>query len=108
MYKLDIHSNKETVDQALYQLDVAIKLAKKEKDKILELVVGYGSSGGTHKIRTSVIEKLDEYKKKKKIKGYISGSDIDFGAKHIEFLKIAPEFYNLEKSANKGVIYVKC
>ena len=108
MYKLDIHSNKETVEQALYQLDVAIKLAKKEKDKLLELVVGYGSSGGTHKIRTAVVEKLDEYIKNNRIKGYISGENVDFGALHIKFLKVAPEFYNIEKSANKGVIYIKC
>ena len=108
MYSLDIHSNKETVEQALYQLDIAIKLGKREKDKIIELIVGYGSKGGTHKIRTAVIEKLEEYKSNKRIKDYITGDLIDFGAKHIEFLKAAPEFYNLKKTANKGVIYIKC
>lgn len=106
MITRDIHSNKETINDALYQLDLAIKDAKKDKDRILCVITGYGSKGGTHKILNNVLLKLDEYVKNKRIKAYIIGSDIDYGIKYIEFLKMAPGFYNVRKQANKGVIYI--
>ena len=106
MITKDIHSNKETINDAIYALDLAIKEAKRDKDRILCLITGYGSKGGTHKIRTAILEKLEEYKEKGRIKAYILGSDIDYGEKYIEFLKSAPRFYNVEKQANNGVLYV--
>ena len=106
MITKDIHSNKETVNDALYLLDLAIREAKKDKDRILCLITGYGSKGGTHKIRTAVLEKIEEYKKNNRIKAHILGSDIDYGEKYIEFLKSAKGFYNVEKQCNNGVIYI--
>ncbi len=106
MITKDIHSNKETVVDALYMLDLAIKEAKRDKDRILCLITGYGSKGGTHKIRTAVIERLEDYKKSNRIKAYIIGSDIDYSDKYIEFLKFAQGFYNVEKQHNSGIIYI--
>ena len=106
MITKDIHSNKETVNDALYLLDLYIKEAKRDKDKILCLITGYGSKGCTHKIRTSIIERLEEYKNKNRIKAFILGVDIDYGEKYIAFLKSAPRFYNVQKERNNGVIYI--
>ena len=106
MYEVDIHSNKETVNDALYLLDLAIKEAKRDSDRILCLITGYGSRGGTHKIRTAILEKLEEYKQNNRIKAYILGGDIDFGEKYVAFLKSAPKFYNVQKERNNGVIYI--
>ena len=106
MITKDIHSNKETIADALYQLDLAIKEAKRDPDKILCIITGYGSRGGTHKIRSAVLEKLEEYIENKRIKAYILGSDIDFGNKYIEFLKKSPRFYNVQKQCNDGIIYI--
>ena len=60
MYTIDIHSNKERVNDALYQLDIAIKIARQDKDKILCLITGYGSHNTKHKIKTAIEEKLNE------------------------------------------------
>ena len=106
MITKDIHSNKETVNDALYLLDLAIKETKRDSDRILCLITGYGSKGGTHKIRTAILERLEEYKKTNRIKAYILGGDIDYGDKYIEFLKSAPKFYNVQKQLNNGVIYI--
>ncbi|MBR6289121.1 MAG: hypothetical protein IKR19_07295 [Acholeplasmatales bacterium] len=106
MITKDIHSNKETVNDALYLLDLALKEAKRDKDKILCLITGYGSRGGTHKIRTAILDKLSEYKENNRIKAFILGGDIDYGEKYIEFLKSAPRFYNVQKERNNGVIYI--
>ena len=106
MITKDIHSNKETVNDALYLLDLALKKAKRDKDNILCLITGYGSKGGTHKIRTAILERLEEYKNSNRIKAFILGGDIDYGEKYIAFLKSAPRFYNVQKERNNGVIYI--
>lgn len=106
MYEVDIHSNKETVEVALYNLKIAINMAKKEPDKLLKVVVGYGSTGKSHKIKTSVIEKLDEYKNNKFIKDYLLGENIDiFDVKYQNF-KGKDRIPDKEKSLNKGIILI--
>lgn len=107
MLTRDIHSNNETVSIALYELTVSINLARKDKDKLLCLITGYGSSGKTHKIKTAIIEKLEELKAKKQIKGYLIGSELDIfnlnyqGFSHKD--KIPKSDFN---RPNPGVIYI--
>ncbi len=105
----DIHSNKETVDQALYDLEQSIKLCKRSKDKLLALIVGYGSSSGHHMIKTAVLLKLDEYKEKNFIKGYIEGNKLDiFDSEYQKFKykDLIPEEDKRRK--NPGIIYIIC
>lgn len=107
MITIDIHSNHETVGDAISMLDGAIKLGRKEKDKIVCLIVGYGSKGTAHKIRSAVLEKLIEYKEKRFIKDYICGSDLDiFNLNYQKFIgkeKIGEEE---KKKKNPGAIYL--
>lgn len=77
MYTVDLHLKKETVDSAIANLHTSIKLARKTKEKVLCLIVGYGSTGGTHKIKTAVENELEELKNKNLIKGYINGNELD-------------------------------
>ena len=70
MYTVDLHLKNENVESAVVNLYSSIKLANKTKEKILCLVVGYGSTGGTHKIKTAVENELEELKKKNQIKGF--------------------------------------
>ena len=60
MYTVDLHQKFETVQTAESNLLVQIKLARKTKEKALCLIVGYGSSGGTHKIRTAILQALED------------------------------------------------
>lgn len=107
MLTRDIHSNNETVSVALYELTVSINLARHDKDKLLCLITGYGSSGKTHKIKTAIIEKLDELKAKKQIKGYLLGSELDiFNLNYQNFShkdKIPKSDF---KRPNPGIIYI--
>ena len=77
MFTVDLHLKKETVSTALYNLKEQIKLARATKEKIICFIVGYGSTGGSHKIRNAVLEQLKELKDKNQIKDYILGSNID-------------------------------
>ena len=77
MYTVDLHLNGETVDSATSNLHNSIKLARKTKEKTLCLIVGYGSTGGTHKIKTAIELELNNLKNKNQIKGYIFGNELD-------------------------------
>lgn len=77
MYTIDLHLKNETVTTALYNLKQAIQLARKSREHIICLIVGYGSKGGTHKIKTACLEELEVLKNRNQIKDYIISSDID-------------------------------
>ena len=84
--KIDIHSNKETKEQATYNLITWIKRCKKTNDKVLYVIVGYGSSSGKHKIKTNTLEIAEELKSKNQIKDYILGNELDiFNEKYQRF-----------------------
>lgn len=107
MYTVDIHSNKETKDIALYELDQSIKLARKEKDKLLCVIVGYGSKNTTHIIKSATIDKLNEYKANKFIKDFICGNNLDlFDPIYLNF-KYKDKIPDKEKKhPNPGCIYI--
>ena len=107
MITIDIHSNHETVGDAIAMLDSAIKLGRKDKDKLLCLIVGYGSKGTSHKIRSAVLEKLVEYKNNKYIKDYILGSDLDiFNLNYQHFIGKERISEAEKKNRNPGAIYI--
>ena len=84
MYFKDFHGY--ILDEAIYDLDLTIKLCKKQKDKICGLIVGYGSSNKSHKIKTAFL-------------------DI-FSSKYLNFKyrDLIPE--SEKKIKNKGIIYL--
>lgn len=105
----DIHSNKERVVDALYDLEQSIKLCKKQQDKVLVLIVGYGSSSGHHKIKTAVLEKLNEYKEKNFIKDFIEGNKIDIFNLEYQKFKYSNLISDEDKAGkNPGIIYIIC
>lgn len=106
MYSVDIHKYKESVNNAIYELEVAISIGRKDKDHLVKVITGYGSSGGTHKIKTAVIEYL-ESKKNHGIKDFIIGSDLfNYNEKFYSF-KYHHRIPKEEKMhQNPGVIYV--
>ncbi len=107
MLTIDIHSNKETVSAALYQLGEAIRLARRDKDKLLCVIVGYGSTGKTHKIRTAVIDELTNLKINNNIKGFICGNNLDLFDPIYHGFEYRDRIPDSEKKKqNKGAIYI--
>lgn len=102
MLERDLAHNKFSVNDALYELDRAIKDGK----DLIKVIVGYGSNNGSHKIKIAVIKALDEYLNKKQIKGYLLGEDVDiFNPKYQNF-KLRNLIPDKDKIINKGVIYI--
>lgn len=103
----DIHYGKPTVENAMGMLKANIKLSKARKHKVVSLVVGYGSTGGTHKIKDATVLQLEEWKNTGYIKDYIKGEDLDIFSKVYQNFKYGNLFSLEEKNRhNPGSIYV--
>lgn len=106
MRSRDIHYGMPTVSNALDHLDLFLKETKKS-EKIIEVITGYGSTGGTSKIKNAVIKRLEEYKEKKYIKDFICGDELDiFNKKYQNFKYLNLLTPEIKKIQNKGAIYI--
>ena len=106
MISRDIHYKMPTVANALEHLDLFLKEVKRS-EKIVEVITGYGSTGGSSKIKNAVIKRLEEYKEKKYIKDFICGNELDiFNVKYqnFKYLNLIPT--EIKKTQNKGAIYI--
>ena len=106
MLSRDIHYGKPTVANALEHLNIFLKDCKRS-EKVIEIITGYGSSGGSSKIRNAVIVKLEDYKEKNYIKDFICGNELDiFNSKYqnFKFKNLIPE--DVKRLQNKGAIYI--
>ena len=106
MLSRDIHFGKPTVANAIDHLDIFLKEVKRS-EKIVEVITGYGSTGGTSKIKNAVIERLEELKTQKYIKDYICGNELDiFNLKYqnFKYRDLIPEY--VKKIRNSGAIYI--
>src|SRR4051812_48940962 len=72
---IDIKSDHPTVTTALDRLDAAIVLARDEKQKLLKIIHGYGSTGAGGDIRVAVQKRLFELKKAGRVREYIFGEN---------------------------------
>ena len=105
MYTIDLHNS--TTYSAIANLDKYLSFGRKEKDRLIKFITGYGKSNGSHKIKTALLNKLEEYKLIKKIKDYLDGSNNDmFKEQYHKFLgkNVIPE--DERTKANSGIIYV--
>ena len=106
MRSRDIHFGKPTVTNALEHLEIFLKEVKRS-EKIVEIITGYGSTGGSSKIKNAVILRLEEIKSTKYIKDYICGNELDiFNSKYQNFKYKALIPDEVKKVQNKGAVYI--
>lgn len=106
MVSRDIHYGKPTVSNALEHLKIFLKEMKKE-EKIVEVITGYGSSGGSSKIKNACINYLNEMKEINYIKDFICGNELDiFNPKYQNFKYRNLLTLEVKKMQNPGAIYI--
>ena len=106
MRSRDIHYGKPTVINALEHLDIFLKEVKRS-EKIVEIITGYGSTGGSSKIKNAVIKRLEELKSTNYIKDYICGNELDiFNSKYQNFKYRDLLTDDIKRSRNPGAIYI--
>lgn len=107
MFTRDIHSHQETTEAAVYDLNQSILLCRRQKEKLLCVIVGYGSKGKTHKIQSAVLEILKEYKACHKIKDYILRSHLDIFCVEYQNFKYKDLIPKQEmQHRNPGAVYI--
>lgn len=107
MFTRDIHSNNENVNTALYDLAKSIDMSRKAKEKLLCIIVGYGSTGKTHKIKNAVENELILLKNQNKIKDFIFGNDLDIFSSKYQSFKYSQIIPCEEKNKrNAGCVYI--
>ena len=72
---VDLKSDMPTVQEALQRLERAIALARQQKQQLLKLIHGYGSSGVGGDIRIAVQKRLLELTEAGQIRGCIFGEN---------------------------------
>lgn len=106
MLSRDIHYGKPTTYNAIEHLKLFLQNVKKS-EKIVEVITGYGSSGGSSKIKNATKKYLDELIKNKYIKDYIWGNEIDiFNSKYQNF-KYKSLIPDVERNKrNSGSVFI--
>lgn len=101
----DLHAQGMMVDGALAKLDRIIESAR---GGLFAIVTGYGSSGGTSKIKSAVLGRLKYYRQIGHIRGFLDGEKAAdmFSDEFLAFPNAAaiPPMYL--RTANPGVIIV--
>ncbi len=104
----DIHPRGARVDEALTMLDHVISRSRAESPVLCAVITGYGSSGGTSKIKSAVIAACGKYVAQNHIRGFLDGEfagDI-FSPEHLAFpdSSLIPPMY--KRCPNPGIVFI--
>lgn len=104
----DLHPAGARVDDAVAKLDRIVSSARNGGPPLFAVVTGYGSSGGTARIKSAVIAACRRYVKERHIRGFLDG---EFAGDILSPQSLAfPESGRLpascRRSPNPGVVYI--
>lgn len=105
--EFDIHHSMPLVEDAIYNLDMFLKISKSEK--VIKIIHGYGSSGKGGKIRTACRNRLEDLLSHHQIKAYIPGEAISTPMGYDELIrkyKILIQSDSDFHKGNDGITYV--
>ena len=97
------------VDDALAKLERIVSSARGGGPKLFAVVTGYGSSGGTSKIKDAVLAACRKYKRLNHIRGFLDGEKAGdvFSDEFLAFPDAAsiPAVYH--RTANPGIVIIR-
>ena len=104
----DLHPRGTHVDAALASLDRYISSARARGPALFAVITGYGSSGGTSRIKEAVLAACAVYRRQNHIRGYLDGEyagDI-FSTQALAFPLMAelPPLY--KRAPNPGLVFI--
>lgn len=104
----DLHSRGMCVDDAMSELDRLISRARNGGVRVFAVVTGYGSSGGTCRIKSSVLAACRKYKKQNHIRGFLDGEYAGdmFSKQFLAFPDCGSIPVCYKRSPNPGVVFV--
>ena len=104
----DLHVRGMRVDDATSELDRLISRARNGGARVFAVVTGYGSSGGTSRIKSAVLAACRKYRKQNHIRGFLDGEyagDI-FSKQFLSFpdCGLIPNDY--KRCPNPGIVFI--
>ena len=104
----DLHPRGARVDDALARLDRIVSTARAGGPRLFAVITGYGSSGGTALIKSSVLNACRRYARQNHIRGYLDGEyagDI-FSAQALAFPDLWEIPAHYKRSPNPGIVFI--
>lgn len=104
----DLHLPGMYVDDALAKFDQIVSLHRRSGENMFAVITGYGSSGGTNRIKSAVLAKCKKYLSQNHIRGFLDGEhagDI-FSMEFLSFPNAAAIPLSYKRSCNPGVVIV--
>ncbi len=103
-----LHLSGMRVDDALSMFERIVSSARNGGPKIFAVVTGYGSSGGTSKIKSSVLAACRKYLAENHIRGYLDGENAGdmFSPQFLSFPNVSRIPVAYKRSPNPGIVFV--
>lgn len=104
----DLHRNGARVDEALAKLERIVSAARSRGEGLFAVITGYGSSGGTSRIKDSVLAACRRYMRQNHIRGYLDGEYAGdmFSAQALAFPALCELPQHYKRSPNPGVVFI--
>lgn len=96
------------VDDALAMLDRVIS-AERGRGGLFAVITGYGSTGGTSRIKNAVLAACRKYLRERHIRGFIDGEKAGdmFSAEFLAFPNPAEIPLVYKRTANPGIVIIR-
>lgn len=106
--EFDLHPRGARVDDALARLERIVSAARAGGPSLFAVITGYGSSGGTARIKESVLAACRRYCAQNHIRGFLDGefAGDPFSAECLAFpdaSRIPPPY---RRSPNPGIVFI--
>ena len=109
MPEYDLHERGMKVDDALAKFERIVSFARSGGPRLFAVVTGYGSSGGTSRIKSAVLSACRVYRRQSHIRGFLDGEyagDI-FSEQFLSFPDAAAIPAHYHRSPNPGIVFVR-
>lgn len=105
----DLHGRGMKVDDALAKFERIVSCSRGGGPKLFAVVTGYGSSGGTSRIKAAVLSVCRAYRRQNHIRGFLDGEfagDI-FSEQFLSFPGAASIPARYHRSPNPGIVFIR-
>lgn len=105
----DLHAHGMRVDDALESLERLVSRARGGGPRLFAVVTGYGSSGGTSRIKSAVLAACRTYRRQNHIRGFLDGEfagDV-FSEQFLAFPGAASLPARYCRSPNPGIVLIR-
>ena len=109
LVEFNLHERGMRVDDALARLERIVSSARARGPSLFAVVTGYGSSGGTSRIKSAVLDACRRYRRQNHIRGFLDGEEAGdyFTEAFLSFPGAASIPASYRRSPNPGIVFIR-